>query len=91
MYCVSWIISDYLLKILQLSICLFWQLICDTVVPTDEEMLNELLNTEISVDDFDFPDMSSGPLPEENKEIGVIFAEVHSTGKYVSILVYFGW
>lgn len=48
-------------------------------------MLNELLNAEISAVDFEFPDMSSGPLHNENKEVGLLFAEVHSTGKYVSI------
>ncbi|KFM60860.1 Sorting nexin-13, partial [Stegodyphus mimosarum] len=53
---------------------------CDTVVPTDEEMLNELLSVEISPEDFDFPDISSGPLLEEAKEIGTLYAEVHSTG-----------
>ncbi|GFY73652.1 sorting nexin-13 [Trichonephila inaurata madagascariensis] len=52
---------------------------CDTVVPTDEEMLNELLTAEIQTD-FDFPDMSSGPVSDENKEVGILFAEVHSTG-----------
>ncbi|GFS51622.1 sorting nexin-13 [Nephila pilipes] len=52
---------------------------CDTVVPTDEEMLNELLTAEIRTD-FDFPDMSSGPVSDENKEVGILFAEVHSTG-----------
>ncbi|GIY87895.1 sorting nexin-13 [Caerostris extrusa] len=39
---------------------------CDTVVPTDEEMLNELLTAEIRTD-LDFPDMSSGPISDENK------------------------
>ncbi|CAL1282040.1 unnamed protein product [Larinioides sclopetarius] len=52
---------------------------CDTVVPTDEEMLNELLTAEIQTD-FEFPEMSSGPISDENKEVGILFAEVHSTG-----------
>ncbi|XP_055937218.1 sorting nexin-13-like isoform X2 [Argiope bruennichi] len=52
---------------------------CDTVVPTDEEMLNELLTSEIQTD-LEFPQMSSGPISDENKEIGILFAEVHSTG-----------
>ncbi|PRD34344.1 UNVERIFIED_CONTAM: Snx13 [Trichonephila clavipes] len=42
-------------------------------------MLNELLTAEIQTD-FDFPDMSSGPVSDENKEVGILFAEVHSTG-----------
>ncbi|XP_042894783.1 sorting nexin-13 isoform X3 [Parasteatoda tepidariorum] len=53
---------------------------CDTVVPTDEEMLNEFLTTEISQCDYVFPEMSSGPLSEDVKELGLLVAEVHSTG-----------
>ncbi|XP_054724255.1 sorting nexin-13-like [Uloborus diversus] len=53
---------------------------CDAVVPTDEDMLNELLNAEISPSDYEFPEISSGPLSDETKEIGIIVAEVHSTG-----------
>ncbi|KAG8189791.1 hypothetical protein JTE90_008104 [Oedothorax gibbosus] len=52
---------------------------CDTVLPTDEDMLNELLTAEIS-DSVDFPQMSSGPLTDATKELGILFAEVHSTG-----------
>lgn len=60
---------------------------CDTVVPTDEEMLNELLTAEIQTD-LEFPAMSSGPISDENKEVGILFAEVHSTGKYEHIIIF---
>lgn len=57
-----------------------FQFNCDTVVPTDEDMLNELLTAEIP-SEFEFPEMSSGPISDATKELGILFAEVHSTGK----------